>query len=132
MIPTGGMVTQNTQTVEQSSRTWKLDFDQGRVVGSIDGLEAVRQAVLKIIQTGRFVHLVYSADYGGGFASLVGRNPLLVQTELRRQIREALIQDDRIADVRDINVDIVGDTATINFTVISAYGSFQEEVEVGV
>lgn len=132
MIPTGGTVNQNTRTVEQPSKTWRLDFDRGRVVGLIDGLNAVKQAVTKILQTERFSHLIYDANYGSEFAGLIGHEPVFVQSELRRRIREALTQDDRITDVTDFQINIVGDSATVRFTVESTFGSFQQGVSVNV
>jgi len=125
MIPAGGSIdSQNIDTVELPSRTWRLDFERGRVTGMIEGLEAVRQAVFKILQTERFRYLIYDADYGVELASLVGRDPVFVQSELRRRIAEALTQDDRIDSVTDFQIDITGDTATVRFTVVSTFGSF--------
>ncbi|WP_028988022.1 DUF2634 domain-containing protein [Thermicanus aegyptius] len=133
MIPTGGSIdNQNTQTVEQPSRTWRLDFDHGRVAGMIDGLDAVQQAVAKILQTERFRHLIYDADYGVELNGLIGQNFMFVQSELRRRIREALTQDDRIEDVMDFQIDIVGDTVAVRFTVVSSFGSFHKEVTAHV
>jgi hypothetical protein len=133
MIPTGGSIDiQNIEPIEQPSRTWRLDFERGRVTGMIDGLDAVRQAVFKILQTERFRYLIYDADYGVELASLVGRDPVFVQSELRRRITEALTQDDRIDSVTDFQIDISGDTATVRLTVVSTFGSFQQEVTVHV
>lgn len=133
MIPVGGKVTtQNTKAIEQPSRTWKLDFERGRVTGMVDGLEAVRQAVYKVLQTERFEHLIYSSNYGVELRRFLGSNQAYVQSELKRRIREALTQDDRIDDVTDFQIDIVGDTAAVRFTVVSSFGSFREEMTARV
>ncbi|GIQ63646.1 hypothetical protein PACILC2_22140 [Paenibacillus cisolokensis] len=133
MIPTGASInTQNTQPIEQPSQTWRLDFNRGRVTGTIDGLDAVRQAVSKIVQTERFRYLIYDADYGIELDGLIGWDPVFVQSELRRRITEALTQDDRVYSVTDYQIDIAGDTATVRFTVVSSFGSFQEEVTTRV
>jgi len=133
MIPTGGSISpENTDVVVQPSRTWQLDFDLSRAAGMIDGLDAVRQAVFKMLQTERFRHLIYDADYGVELAGLVGRVPAFVRSELRRRIAEALTQDDRIDSVTDFQIDIVGDTATVRFTVVSSFGSFEQEVTARV
>ena len=34
---------------EQPTRTYRLDMEAGRILGMTDGLEAMRQAVLKIL-----------------------------------------------------------------------------------
>lgn len=133
MIPTGAILNeQNLEPAAQPSRTWKLDFERGRAVGTIDGLDAVRQAVLKALQTERFRYMIYDAEYGVELANLVGRDPVFVQSELRRRITEALTQDDRVDSVTDFQIDIAGDTATVRFTVVSSFGSFREEVTARV
>ena len=133
MIPAGGILSeQNVEQVTQPSRTWKLDFDRGRVVGMTDGLEAVKQAVFLTLHTERFRHLIYSSDYGMEWNGLIGGNPIFIRSELKRRITEALLQDDRIETVQDFQIDISGDTATMRFTVISTFGSFREEVTVRV
>lgn len=49
MIPSSHTYAQQLQTVEQPTRTWRLDFQRGKVVGMIDGLDAIRQAVVKVL-----------------------------------------------------------------------------------
>lgn len=131
MIPAGGQIdTQNTVAVQQPSRTWKLDFERGRVTGMIDGLEAVKQSVYKILQTERFAFLVYSANYGVESQRFAGADRSFVQSELKRRIREALLQDDRIIDVTDFRISFEGDTAYVEFTVVSTFGRFNTAQEV--
>jgi hypothetical protein len=135
MIPTGGTLnTQDMETVAatQPSRTWRLDVERGRVSGFIDGVEAVKQAVFKILNTERFSYLIYDSSYGFEGHGLVGKDRMLVQSELRRRIREALMQDDRIMDIERIQVEFEGDAARVQFTVVSDFGSFDMEVTQGV
>lgn len=133
MIPTGGSLgAQRVEVIEQPSRTWRLDADRGHVAGMIDGLDAVRQAVFKIIQTERFRYIIYDADYGAELAGLIGRDPALVRSELRRRITEALTQDDRIDDVTDYEIDFSGGTAAVRFTVVSTFGTFREGLTLRV
>jgi len=42
------------------------------------------------------------------------------------------MQDDRIDNVTDFEINIAGDVATVRFTVVSAFGSFKEEVTTRV
>jgi phage baseplate assembly protein W len=129
MIPQGGSISNAAvQETQQPSLTWLLDFKNGRVVGKIDGLDAVRQAVFKILQTDRFWHDVYTFDYGHELSALIGDSPLYVQSEVSRMISEALLQDDRISGVEDIEVSFTSDKLTIRFVVVTEYGSFEEEV----
>lgn len=126
------MPAESTSTVQQPSRTWKLDFERGRVTGMIDDEQAIQQAVIKALQTERFSHLIYSFDYGAELEPLVGKSAGLLQSEIKRRIREALLQDDRISDVTDFAIDMSGDSAKVRFTVISSIGTVQGEVTIDV
>ena len=67
MIPQGGTLQLDSQileTLEQPSLTYELNLKEKTIAGYIDGLEAVKQAVVKILQTRRFEHLIYSSNYG--------------------------------------------------------------------
>lgn len=131
MIPTGGNRNDEfLQETVQTSRTWKLDVQQKRITGMIDQIDAVKQAVYKVLQTERFRYLIYSFNYGIETHGLIGQSPTYVRTELRRRIQEALLQDDRIQRVEDVTVEHHADQLLITFTVVSDYGTFQMEEEV--
>lgn len=131
MIPIGGSI-QDAAEMQQTSRTYGIDFAAGKATGITDGLEAVRQAVYKILRTDRFAHLIYDANYGSEISSLQGRSQGYVRSEIERRIREALLQDDRISEVADMQINITGDEALVTFTVVSTYGDFKEEVTASV
>lgn len=131
MIPIGGAI-QDTTEVQQTSRTYAIDFAKGKATGVTDGLEAVRQAVCKILQTDRFAHLIYDANYGSEINNLQGRSQGYVRSEIERRIREALLQDDRISEITNMQIAITGDEALATFTLVSVYGDFKEEVSTSV
>lgn len=110
------------------SLTWKLDLEKGRVVGKTDGLEAIKQAVFKVFQTERFWYDIYSFDYGHELTLLIGSSPVFVKSEAARIIQEALMTDDRIQSVENVKAEIQGDQITIRFTVVTLFGSFEQEV----
>lgn len=130
--PTGTIIPADLEIVDeqQPSLTFGIDFDRGRVIGMVDGLEAVKQAVFLILQTERYRYLIYTPDYGSELEGLIGRDPLFVQSELKRRIREALLQDDRIEDVTNFSIQFDGDNALVRFTVISTFGNFEVAQEV--
>lgn len=132
MIPTGGQTGRLAVAAvagRMPSRTWRLDPATGRIGGKIDGLEAVRQAVWKILQTERYQYMAYSFNYGVELRRLTGQSPALVRSELRRRIEEALLQDNRVEAVEDMEFVQTGDAVTVRFTVRSAAGRFTEEVK---
>ncbi|MCO1603658.1 DUF2634 domain-containing protein [Desulfosporosinus nitroreducens] len=131
MIPVRGTITQDTiQEIEQPSLTWKLDVSKDRIVGRLDGIEAVKQAAYKILLTPRLKHLIYSSNYGSELEKLIGSNPVFVHSEITRMIREALTQDDRISSIENIQTTVAGDSLLVEFAVISSYGSFDMTQEV--
>ncbi|MGE7718052.1 DUF2634 domain-containing protein [Priestia megaterium] len=114
------------------SLTWHIDFDKGRIIGKTDGLVAIQQAVFKVFQTNRFWHDIYSFDYGHELTLLLGSRPEFVQSEATRMVQEALLPDDRIDSVENVEAEINGDQITIRFTVVTVYGSFEQEVSRNV
>src|SRR5690606_18403676 len=100
---------------QQPSLTFGIDFERGRIRGMIDELEAIKQAVFLILQTERYRYLIYSDDYGSELEGLIGRDPLFVQSEIKRRIREALMQDDRIEDVTNFRLQFNGDNVLVRF-----------------
>lgn len=131
MIPQGGSVTAaQVEEQQQPSLTWKLDFANKRITKMVDGLEAVKQAAFVILETERFQYLIYSFNFGSELKGLIGKSPLFVQSEIRRLIREALLQDDRITDVRDLTIQAQGDSMLVEFTVVTVFGNFTMTKEV--
>lgn len=131
MIPAGSTIKNApVQEVQQPSLTWKLDFEKNRITGRIDELEAVKQAVLKILQTERFRYLIYSFNFGSELESLIGSNEFFVQSEASRMLQEALSQDDRIQGIENVRVVVNGDSILLEFRVMTTYGAFQASQEV--
>lgn len=131
MIPTGGNVpNESIEYTEQPSLTWKLNTEKERITGRLDGLESVKQATSKILQTQRFRHLIYTAAYGAELDKLIGMNPAFVKSEATRMLQEALTQDDRITGIENVQTTATGDSLLIEFTVVSSYGSFDMTQEV--
>lgn len=42
------------EEAEKPTRTYRLDLDSGRIIGTVDGIEAVNQAIRKAIITARY------------------------------------------------------------------------------
>ncbi|MNW45601.1 hypothetical protein D3C74_228700 [compost metagenome] len=131
MIPIGGTL-EDLEVVEETSRTYGIDFATGKATGIVDGLESVKQAVYKILQTERFEHLIYESNYGSEITGLQGRSQGYVRSEIERRIREALLEDDRISSIENMQITITGDEALAIFTVVSVYGDFKSEVTASV
>ena len=109
----------------QPSRTYRLDQDNGRVTGMVDGLDAVRQYIVKTLGTGRWQHVIYPDSYGSEADNIIGQGFSLsfTRTELARTITEALIYDERINEVKDFAIRQEQDRLTVSFEVVTVYGN---------
>lgn len=118
---------------DQPSRTYKIDFSSGRIGGYIDGIEAVKQAIHKIVHTERFAYLIYSWNYGIELNSILGHGQEVLESELRRVITEALLADARITDVTDVQINMLDKrTAAVEFTAVSIFGNVSVSEEVSL
>lgn len=114
----------------EPSNTFFIDFEKGRISGFIDEKEAVKQAIMLILNTERYKFLIYSWNYGAELEALIGTHPDIVEDEVERLISEALLQDDRITAVYDFEFSRNKDTLLVNFKVDSIYGDIDVETEV--
>lgn len=114
----------------ETSRTYKMVGD--RIQGYIDGLEALKQAIYKVLNTERYEYPIYSFNYGVELESLLGKDPIYVQIELKRRIRECLFRDDRITEVDNFMFEVNGDEIKCTFDVHSTFGNFTASREVTI
>ncbi|MGG4145766.1 DUF2634 domain-containing protein [Paenibacillus algorifonticola] len=129
MIPQGAVIDElEVEPTIEPSHTYYIDFANKRMSGMTDGLSAIKQAVFKILQTERYRYFIYSFDYGSELDLWNESSHLYVRSELKRRVTEALLADDRIADVTDFELTVEGDKAAVSFTVVTDEGSFKEEV----
>lgn len=121
------------QAEQFANKTYKINFEEKRIIGEIDGLEAIKQAVYKILHTERFNSLLYSWDYGVEFENLIGKDYDFILGDLQRRIEEALLQDDRIERIENIKVNKKqNDSIDVSFVVVSKYGNITTEVNINV
>ena len=107
-------------------------MQEGRICGYVDGLEAVRQAVEKVLRTERYRYPVYSANYGVELEDKLGMPVGLALPEIRRCIAEALTWDSRIEAVDGFEFEVNANAVQVRFTVHSIYGDFVDETEVKI
>jgi hypothetical protein len=117
ILPAGAVMDSAAENGALTSRTYRLDLANGRIAGAVDGIEAVKQAVYKILDTDRYAHFIYS---GFGVERRIG-------PQLERFVTEALLEDDRISGVEDFRMTVAGDEAVLSFTVISSFGPLAVE-----
>ena len=122
--------THKINVIEDTSDDEKLNYD--KISGYIDDLEAVKQAVYKILNTERYKYVIYSWDYGVELVDLIGKPIPYVMAEVSRRVTEALTMDDRIDDVVDFEFETKGKTLHTTFTVVTTYGNIETDLEVAI
>lgn len=111
--------------------TYKLT--DKRVAGCVDGHEAYKQAVAKILATERYEYLIYSWNYGIELKDLFGQPIPYVVPELQRRITEAIMQDDRTESVGNFKFDTSKfGVVTVTFKVTSIYGETNQQLTVAI
>lgn len=117
----------------QPSRTYAVNWQTGRISGTVDGMDALKQAIYKVLQTERFAHLIYSWNYGFEANRLIGQSAAFLRSEIQRLVTEALLADDRITAVENFKISITGKRpAAVEFTVVSVFGETEIETEVTI
>ncbi|WP_312503762.1 DUF2634 domain-containing protein [Lacrimispora sp.] len=133
MLPvTGNILERDFKMVQIPSKTFRLDTENKRVTGMADGLDAVKQAVFCILNTERFEWLIYSWNYGVELNGLFGKSTGLVKAKIKKRIKEALQQDDRIQSVDTFSFESNGRILHVSFIVHTTYGEIMIEKEVSI
>lgn len=117
-----------TEATELPSRTYRLDLETGRIVGMIDELEAVMQAIRKALITPRFKCLIYNHNYGSEIKEAITTKDAsnkYVEAVLPEYVKDCLIPDKRILEVRDFKLEFINDEAHIEFTADTIYGQLE-------
>jgi len=115
------------------SKTYALNPNDNTINDKVDALQAVEQAIYKILNTERYDYVIYSWNYGVELKDLYGKRKGYVCSELKRRISEALLQDNRITKVDDFTFDTsLKGKITTTFTVTTVIGSIKEQKEVEI
>lgn len=127
----------NFDVASEPSYTYRMvlpknDDDVTTFKGKVDELEAVKQAVYKILNTERYTYPIYSWNYGIELVDLFGQPIPWVYPEIERRIIEALVWDDRIDSVTDFEFENFRNDVHAKFTVNTVFGSYEETLIVGI
>ena len=134
MIPSATVfLKEDFKIEEQPTYTYKMNLQSDSVRGYADELEAMKQAVYKILLTERFQYIMYSGNYGIETLDLYGQHISYVCPELERRITEALLWDERIQSVDNFEFDVSKKgIVKASFTVHTVFGDVLTEREVKI
>lgn len=131
MLPkTGDILRADFEICQIPSKTFRMH--EKTLSDYVDGKEAMRQAVYCILNTERYEWLIYNWNYGVELKDLFGKPMGLVKSKLKKRIKEALMQDDRIQSVDAFSFNEFGRKLSVTFTVHTQYGEVDASKEVNV
>ena len=118
----------------EPSLTYGMDTEKNQFIGNTDGIDAIRQAILKIINTERYEYEIYSWNYGIELTDLYGQSIPYVMSEIKQRIEDAVCADNRISEVDNFEIKKIGKRVLhITFIAITiANDEIEIESEVGV
>lgn len=132
---------QEVETQITYGKELAYDFEKGDFIYEdgkpkvVEGMEALKVWIEKAIRTARYRFPIYTFQYGCELEDIIGIDlpRAVLESEVQRVIKEALIYDDRIEDVRDFIIERGGDWLKVTFTVITALGdTLEQEVTASV
>lgn len=129
MIPsTNGFFGLDFEIEREPAYTYKLNSDNNRIQGYTDGLEAMKQVIMKILSTERYQYPMYSWNYGVELFDLYSEPVSYVCPEIERRITEALTWDNRVQSVDNFEFDTqTKGEVVVTFTVHTIFGDVGAE-----
>nr|DAW70389.1 MAG TPA: Protein of unknown function (DUF2634) [Caudoviricetes sp.] len=114
---------------ELPTKTHRMELYEGNyILGFVDSLKAMEQAIYKILRTERYKYIIYSWIYGIELEDLFGMPVEYCVVELERRISEALLQDNRITAVNGFEFDTESERGTVlvkKFVAETVFGEIQ-------
>lgn len=131
--------TTDAETARPRGKSFLFDFATGDFVlrdGKMveaTGIDSLKVWIEKALRTAKYRYEIYTGtEYGASTEDLVGSNlPFdFIKEEMKREVREALQNNQEILSVSDLSFEREGSKMTVRFTVNSIFGATQQEVNV--
>ncbi|PRS72379.1 DUF2634 domain-containing protein [Bacillus sp. NMTD17] len=115
----------------ETSMTYRIDVETGRLTGeTISGIEAIRQFVYMTLRTERYAHPIYSHDIGTEIQELLTDTEATdeyKEMEIPRLLEEALIVDERIDHIEELEVTKQSDSFHVKLAIVTDEGTLEIE-----
>lgn len=118
--------------IKHPNKTYRMNIEAEKISGNTDEIEAIKQAIYKILNTERYQYLIYSDDYGIELQDLFGEPLPYVYPELERRITDALVWDDRILSVTDFEFNNKKGEVLTKFICHTEFGDIKAEKVVRI
>ena len=127
ITPRGITMGTNVSFSSYPTQTWMIDPVTKRISGMADGLAAMAQAVDIVLNIRRYHWQIYLPS-SGNEVEAIGENFDTARVAIQAQIRDALLQDDRVTDVNTFSFTQSKNAMTVAFTVATVFGNLNAEV----
>ena len=131
MIPVLPEINESIVNEPLATKTFEIT-SENRLGGSIDDIDALKQAISIMLGVSRYEYIIHSWEFGMETNDLYGMPYDYVESELKRRIPEALLIDDRVISVEDMKFTYDRRKLLVSFTVKSIYGDVNDTLEVTI
>lgn len=101
------------------NKTYRLDPESKRIIGTVDGIEAIKQAFYLHLSTEQYDYSIFPMnDYGIHVSDLYGVEPEIVMTILKQRIGDACSIDTRFKTLTNYNAFYEDDKVIAEFTIV--------------
>lgn len=115
-------------------RTYRMDFQNKRIIGMVDGLEAAGQNMFKALQTRRYAYEIYDDQYGSDVMNKIGNadlSPDYLESDIPEMIADAFQNMEEILEIDDLQFEILdADSIYVSFTAATIFGSTMTEGDI--
>lgn len=116
---------------EIAYKEYEFDFQFGKLTGKVlEGKEPLKMWIYKALLTSRYIHPIYSWDYGQDLVELIGQGYEIdyIKSETERRVQECLRINERIKNCHSFEINFINDQLQVSFTADTTFG----EVAVNV
>lgn len=107
-------------------RTYRMDIQNKRIIGMIDGLEAAGQGMFKALQTRRYAYEIYDDQYGSDIMNKLGNidlSPDYLEADMPVMISDAFLNMEEILEIDDLQFEILDvDSIYVSFAASTIFG----------
>lgn len=100
----------------------------------VEDNEALKVWIYKVVKTERYKYIIYNDDFGTEINKYIGKNYTrgYTESEIVRDIKEALLINEYILEIKKINARYEGSTLTIHVELTTVYSDIDMEVKLSV
>lgn len=119
-----------SQQKQKIPKEWAWDFEKNEFKLKdgkpyiVEGIEALKIWIYKVLNTQRYRYLAYTWDYGVEIEDLIGKpyTQEFKESEFKNMIEEALKINPYISGIKNIELSLTNDKVTANFDVVTTLG----------